>query len=52
MCHSWRIIPTNLGNYVALIDGVDNGRLMATEIHDAVLEVKQMIEEMVKAGQK
>lgn len=52
MLHSWRIIPTNMGNFMALIDGVDHGRMMADCLDSAVVEIKQMVEEMVKAGQK
>ena len=54
--HVWRVVPTQHADgkttFTVLIDGKDKGALMSTTIEDAVFEAKQMVEEMIKAGQR
>jgi hypothetical protein len=54
--HIWRVVPTQQADgtttFTVLIDGKDKGALMSTTLQDAVFEAKQMIEQMMKDGQK
>ena len=53
--HTWRVLPArdedDALTFTAFIDGKDMGAMMSVTIEDAVIEVRQMVEQMMKEGQ-